>query len=87
MTLIKGRSRFHELAKKHILVLFLAMEYLPFFRWLVSKKNKSKFKTYLNGRKKFFSELDVVALLKSVRSSKILYQSQLHAGQKVLMQY
>jgi hypothetical protein len=79
------RTNFTFFLSKPKMVLFLLVEYMPMLKCLLSKKLHSQFKTYLNGRKKFFRELDVVELLKSVRTQKILYQSKLHAGQKVLM--
>ena len=52
------------------------------------KKDKlanRQYKTYLNSIRKFNKELDVIALLKSVRLSKVLYHTMLNRRQSMLM--
>ena len=50
-------------------------------------KQDRNLRLYQNGEKKYMQALDMVNLLKSVRLSKVLYDSMLTTRQKVLMSF
>ena len=51
------------------------------------RESYRKYKIYKNGNRKFFKELDVISLLRSVRFQKVLASTQLTPRQKILLQF
>ena len=60
------------------------INYVPFLKRNFKSKKLSIFE---NGQKKLSNELDVVKLLRSVRLSKILFNSTLTTRQKILLSF
>ena len=78
------RARLGGLMGKRAFVKF----YLMGFCSCCVKRDKlstRQYKTYLNSKRKFSKELDVIALLRSVRLSKVLLHTTLNRRQAMLM--